>query len=469
MSNQRTLKILAGILFVGLLVSGSVLGYLLGRGVSESPQWEAGDWSKLNQALYIVEQYFVEETDREELLEGALYGLLDSLDDPYSSFLTPQEMDDLLIQSGGAYSGIGVEVTLENNRVTVIAPFAGSPAEEAGLLPGDQIVEVDGTSIEGLSLDDAVKDIRGEEDTELTLGIVREGLPNIFRVTLKRAKIERSTVDIEMLSGGIGYLSLSQFADESHEEFAKGIRDLTTQDMEGLILDLRDNPGGYLDVVVSIAEQVVPRGLIVYTEDRQGNILEEYNSSLRDRGYPMVVLVNGNSASASEILAGALQDNDVPIVGSSTFGKGLVQRYYPLEDQSYVKLTMAKYYTPSGKDINGVGIVPDYEVEMDQANRIGSLPFLGTLTQGSEALTVYQLQTMLTAMDYMDSPATGIYDQATAEAVTAFQRENNLPANGELDRESTDRLNQRWEQFTRQSDIQLEKAREVLQQLLQGD
>jgi len=472
LSSQRIIKILAVILILGLLVAGSTLGFALGyaRGItSEQAQWQAGDWGKLNQILYTIEQYFVKDSDRDELLEGALYGLVDSLGDPYSEYLSPEEMEEMMIQAGGAYSGIGVEVTIENNRITIIAPFAGSPAEKAGLLPGDQIVEVNGENIEGRTLNDAVKDIRGEEGTDVTLGIIREGLPSVFQVTLKRAKIERSSVETELLAKGVGYLALSQFADNSVEEFAKGVRDLKQQGMEGLILDLRDNPGGYLDVIVDIARQILPQSLIVYTEDRNGNRIEEYSSSLRDRGYPMVVLVNGFSASASEILAGALQDNGVPVIGTNSYGKGTVQRFYPLDDGSYVKLTMAKFFTPSGREIQGNGVAPDYVVEMDSVNRMPSLPFLGTLTLGSEALHVYQLQRMLTAMNYLDDPVTGVFDQPTAAAVAAFQRESGLAASGEMDAQSTDAFNRRWAKFTRTSDSQLSKAVEVLQQLMQGN
>jgi carboxyl-terminal processing protease len=466
------LRVLAIILVVGLLVAGSSLGYVLGyaRGItSEQAQWRAGDWSKLNQAMFLLEQYYINDTDRDKLMEGALYGLLESLDDPYSEYLSADEMDELMIQMGGTYSGIGVEVTMENNRVTIIVPFVGSPAEEAGLLPGDQIVEVDGKSIEGLTLNDAVTYIRGEEGTEVTLGIIREGRPNIFRVTLVRAPITRSSVDIEMLPNGIGYLVLSRFANDSDDEFIKGLRDLKNQGMQGLVLDLRNNGGGSLDTVVNIARQIVPQGLIVYTEDREGNRTSEYSSSLRDRGFPMVVLVNEFSASASEILAGALQDSGVPVVGINSYGKGTVQRFYPLDDGSVVKMTMARFFTPSGRRIQGNGVAPEHEVVMDSVIRMPSLRYTGTLELGSEALHIIQLQRMLTAMGYLDAPATGLYDQATADAVAQFQQETGLPATGKLDRQATDALNRRWETFARNSDTQLTKAVEVLRQLMQDN
>lgn len=472
MSNQRILKVLAIILAVGLLVAGSSLGYVLGyaRGISsEQAKWKAGDWGKLNQALFTVEKYYVRDTDREKLLEGALDGLIQSLGDPHSEYLPVEELEEMDIQLGGDYGGIGVEVTMENSRVTILASFPDSPAREAGLLPGDQIVEVDGKSVEGLTLNDAAKSIRGKAGTEVTLGIIREGASSIFRVTLVRAKIVRSTVDTEMLSENIGYLSLSQFADKSNSEFTQALRELKSRGMRGLVLDLRDNPGGSLDTVVDIGKQIVPQGLIVYTEDRAGNRSSEFSSSLRDRGFPMVVLINENSASASEILAGALKDNGIPVIGTVSYGKGTVQRFYPLKDGSYVKLTMAKFFTPSGIKIQDNGVAPDYTVEMDPVTRMPNLRYTGMLELGSEALHVFQLQSMLAAMTYLQGPVTGVYDQATADAVAAFQRDSGLAVTGKLDLETNDALNRRWDKFARNSDIQLGKAIEVLSQLMQDD
>jgi carboxyl-terminal processing protease len=470
--DKRVLKIVGIALLIGIVVAGSSLGYIIGytRGQnSERSQWRSGDWGKLDEALFAIEQYYLRETDRDKILEGALYGLVGGLDDPYSEYLSVEDLENMQIQLGNDYQGIGVEVTMENNRVTVVMPFAGSPAQEAGLLPGDQVIEVNGVNIEGLALTEAVQGIRGKAGTEVTLGIIREGLPSIFQVTVMRATIERSSVETEMLSDGIGYLVLTQFADSSGTEFAQGLRDLKKQGMKGLVLDLRDNPGGYLDVAAEIGRQIVPKGLIVYTEDREGKRTSEYSSTLRDRGFPMVVLVNENSASASEIIAGALQDNNIPVVGATSYGKGTVQSSYELGDGSYVKLTTNKFFTPRGKEIQGNGVTPDYSVAMDMVNRMPSLYYLGTQELGSEALHIYQLQAMMAAMGYLETEASGIYDEATAEAVAAFQKANNLSPSGKLDRETTDVFNQRWEKHTRDSDSQLSKALGVLNQLIKGN
>lgn len=470
--DKRALKFVAVVLIIGVLAAGGILGYVFGynKGIaSEQAPWLSGDWAKLDSALFAIEHYYLQETDREAIIEGALYGLVESLDDPYSEYLSVDDLLEMQIQLGDAYQGIGVEVTLENNRVTIIVPYAGSPAQEAGLLPGDQIVEVDGESIEGLPLNEAVAGVRGPAGTPVTLGIIREGAPNIFQVTLVRATIERDTVEAEMLPGDVGYLVLSQFADASADEFKKAVSDLRAQGMKGLILDLRDNPGGYLDTAAEIGRLIVPSGLIVYTEDRQGKRTKEYNSDLKERGYPLVVLVNENSASASEIIAGALQDNDVPIVGVTTYGKGTVQSSYSLGDGSYIKLTVNKFFTPKGKEIQGNGVTPDYLVPLDMVNRMPSLRFTGTQGLGSEALHIYQLQMMLTALGSFSEPATGVFDQATADAVAAFQRTNGLAATAKLDEATTNAINKHWEKHTRDSDDQLSKAIEVLRQLTKED
>ncbi len=451
-------------------MAGSGIGYIVGynQGVSsELATWQEGDWGKLNEVLLRIERYYFEEVDREELLEGAIRGLVESLGDPFSTYMNKEELENRQIQLGDTYSGIGVEVTFENNRITILAPFAGSPAEEAGLLPGDQIVEVDGMSLEGMSLNEAVQYIRGEAGTELTLGIIREGRPNIFRVTLTRAEITRGSLEYWMLDDSVGYIKLTRFANSSPEEFSQAVSDLKVSGMKGLILDLRDNPGGYVPAVVDIARQVVPQGVIFYTEDRQGNLIQEYRSSLKERNYPMVVLVNANSASASEILSGALQDNEVPIVGETTFGKGVGQSSYPLDDGSAVVLTTFKFFSPSGQNIHEDGIVPDYPVEMDTGYRLPPLRFVGTLDIGSEALPVFQLQRMFVLLDYLEEAnVTGIYDAATAQAVTEFQQDQGLAATGKVDLETTEMINEVWEQFVWDSDLQFGKALEVIRGLM---
>lgn len=470
MTNQRVFKILAAVLVVGLVAAGSTLGFFLGYNwgtQSEIAQWQEGDWGKLNEVLLRIENFYFEEVEREELVEGALHGMVESLGDPYSAYMDIEELENRQIQLGDTYSGIGVEVIMENNRITVLAPFSGSPAEAAGLLPGDQIVEVDGMSLEGLSLTDAVQYIRGEAGSELTLGIIREGRPTIFQVTMERAEITRSSVEMSMLSGNIGYIKLTRFAQNSPDEFSQAVAELKRQGMGGLVLDLRDNPGGYVPSVVDIARQVVPQGLIFYTEDRNGNLLDEYHSSLRERDYPMVVLVNENSASASEILAGALQDNDVPIVGMTTFGKGIAQTSYPLADGSAVALTVSRFFTPKGNNIHDEGVHPDHLVELEASRRLSPLPFIGTLEVGSDSLYVFHLQRMLVALDYLEElNVTGTFDAATAQAVSQFQTDRGIAASGKMDAKTTDSLNQVWEKFVEDSDVQFNKALEVIGDLL---
>jgi carboxyl-terminal processing protease len=250
--------------------------------------------------------------------------------------------------------------------VTVTRPIPDSPAEKAGILAGDEIVEVDGEDIVGDDLNVTVAKIRGKAGTKVKIGVKREGRDGVIRFDIVRASVESMTVDSKMLDNSIGYIQIAEFDDITTSQFLKAFTALKREEMRGLILDLRDNPGGSVRTCVDIADELLPEGLIVYTEERDGT-RDEYTSS-GDNYYdgPLVVLVNGNSASAAEILTGAIKDYKTgTILGTTTYGKGIVQRILPLGDGTGVKLTIAKYFTPNGEDIHGLGIEPDEELELD--------------------------------------------------------------------------------------------------------
>lgn len=311
--------------------------------------------------------YYKTEVDEEKARIGMYRGLVDSLEDPYSVYYTAEEYQDLMSDTEGIYCGIGAYVTIDNDlkypRITGI--IKNSPAEEAELRAEDIIYEVEGESTYGMELSVVVSKIKGEEGTNVHLTILREG-DGELGFDLTRRKVETPTVETEMKEDGIGYLALSAFDLVSTDQFIQGMADLRAQGMKGLVLDLRSNPGGNLSVVCDIARQLLPEGLIVYTEDRDGNRSDYSCDGTNQIDIPMVVLVNGYSASASEILAGAIQDYGIgTIVGTTTYGKGVVQRVYNFDDGSAVKLTISNYFTPNGKNINGVGIEPDIEVEFD--------------------------------------------------------------------------------------------------------
>ncbi len=326
---------------------------------------------KFNEARNILVNDFYEDVDQNILIEGAISGMADSLKDPYTTYFTPEQMRKLMEMSEKSeenYSGIGVSITLDNDGViTIIEPFEGSPAIKAGVRQGDKIISVNGQDITGLKDEDMViKMIKGPEGSNVRITVYRpsEGRWIDFDIIRKTIKYEyniRSTV----LDGDIGYIRIISFLDNKlFKIFNEHLDELLSKNIKSLIIDLRDNPGGSLQQVVYIADRLLPRGLIVYTEDRNKNV-EQRNSDEVELDLPMAVLINGNSASASEILAGALKDHEKAIlIGTKTFGKGIVQELRSLNDGSGLKVTTSKYFTPSGVCIQGIGIKPDIEVEM---------------------------------------------------------------------------------------------------------
>jgi carboxyl-terminal processing protease len=311
---------------------------------------EKADFSVFWEAWELVEKnYILGPLDRQKMVYGAISGMVDSLGDPYSTFLTPEENSALDEDMKGVFGGIGAEVGYRDDVITVIAPLKDSPAEKAGLLAGDRILEVDGKSTEGLNVDEVVKLIRGEKGSAVKLTIVRgkETLP--FEIT--RATIVDKTVKWEMKDGQIAYIEISQFKQDTAKELDSQIDGILAQDPKGIVLDLRNNPGGYLDVVVDVASRFVDEGQVVVTEE-SGKSSEAYKASggKRFNNLPTAVLINEGSASAAEILAGAIKDHKLgTLVGKKTFGKGLVQGISKLEDGSALKITVAKWLTPAGK------------------------------------------------------------------------------------------------------------------------
>ena len=322
---------------------------------------------KLSVLNDVIETYYLDEYDQNDLKESMYKGYVAGLDDPYSQYFTKKEFAELMEDNNGTFEGIGVylNVNQDNQTLEVIRPIEGSPAEKAGIVAGDIIVEVDGEDIIGQDSDIVISKMRGEKGTTVNVGVVREGEEDILRFDIVRDVVESVTVNSEMLEDDIGYLSLSEFAEVSYDQFRLQLNQLKEQGMKALIFDLRSNTGGDFDVAVKIADKFCPEGLVVYIEDKDGN-RQEYSSDKDALGLPLVVLVNGYSASSSEIVTGAIKDYGVgTIMGTTTYGKGVVQRVLPLGDGSGMKVTIAKYYTPKGYNIHGVGIEPDEVVEWD--------------------------------------------------------------------------------------------------------
>ncbi len=327
------------------------------------------------QVFKIVKDYYVEPVDSKKLIYGSLRGMMNSLD-PFSAFFTPDEFKEFTTETQGEFGGIGIEITMENHKLIIVAPIEDTPAWKAGLKAGDIILEIDGKPVEKMTLMQAVKLMRGKPGTKVTLTIWRKGEEKPFKVTITRAIIHVKSVKTRELKDNIGYIRLTQFQENSAEEFEKALEKFKNK--KGIIIDLRNNPGGLLTSAVTIADMLLPKGaLIVYTKGRTPRSNEEYYSEsdpVIPKDFPLVVLVNKGSASASEILTGALKDNNRALtVGDTTFGKASVQTLIPLPDGSGIKLTTAHYYTPSGKLIMYKGITPDIVVHVSEKEEIERL------------------------------------------------------------------------------------------------
>lgn len=315
---------------------------------------------------YLQKNYY-KELDEDKLIEGAIRGMFESIGDPYTVYMDAKEYGDLMTRTQGTYGGIGVIVTPgDDGYVTVVSPIEDTPGEKAGLMPGDRITHVDDQAISGDKLDYAVDLMKGEPGTELKLTISRDSKNKPFDVNIIREEIRLKTVRSEVIEQNIGYIRISMFDEQTAKDFKEHLNSLEKSKVKGIILDLRNNPGGLLDECVEIADEILGEQVIVYTEDRNGNRKVE-KSDKRQVNLPLAVLVNEGSASASEILAGAIKDGDKgKIIGTTTFGKGLVQQIRPLTDGTGFKYTVSEYYTPNGTNIHGTGIEPDIIVELPE-------------------------------------------------------------------------------------------------------
>lgn len=323
--------------------------------------------NKIAEINSLIDSYYYFDIDRDTQEEALYDGIMEGLDDPYSVYYTADEYADLMESTSGEYVGIGAVVTQNADMiVSIVRPIPGSPAYEAGLMAEDIIVEVDGTEIVDQDLNSVVDMIRGTEGTKAHIRIYRSGTGEYLEFDVERRVVENVTVSTEVLDNNIGYIQVEQFYENTASEFEAAWDELESQGVDGIIVDMRDNPGGLLDSVVEMCDYLMDGGTIVTTKDRDGNVLSEYKADGdHSTQLPMVVLTNGNSASAAEIFSGAMQDTDTAVlVGTTTFGKGIVQSVIPLSDGSAVKITVAKYFTPNGNDIHEKGITPDYEVEL---------------------------------------------------------------------------------------------------------
>lgn len=369
-------------LLVLIIILTNLITFNLGRNLnSYALAANKGDVDKIesdqvNKLIYLenyINSYYLRDVTKEDLYTGQLKGMVAALNDPYSQYLTEEEFNELMEDTTGTFFGIGVYISSSNGYVTVVSPIRNTPAEEAGLLPEDIILKVDGVEVSGEDVSKASKLIKGKKGTDVLLTIVRKDeneKPNTFDLKVRRDEIEVITVNSKTLENNILYISISQFNDNTYKEFAQALEEIKA-DTKGIILDLRSNPGGLLDACRNVADTLLPEGLIYYTKDRQGQIIDEGISDANMVDLPMVTLINGGSASASEILSGALRDHKRSIlIGEKSFGKGVVQTINRFSTRDGIKLTISEYFTPNGISIHEKGIVPDVEVKLDDKTTI---------------------------------------------------------------------------------------------------
>lgn len=346
---------LTGALVV-LLIAGTVSCSLL----------KSEEGKKIELLDSLIDRYYIGDVDEDEMTEGTYKGYIEGLGDPYSVYYDKKETDEMTEELSGKFGGIGALMSQDKDTgaITFLQVYDDSPADKAGIRDGDTLYKVEGEEVTGQDLSDVVSRVKGEKGTKVSLTVLRSDTGETEDLTVTRDTVQVQTVSYEMKENGIGYIQITEFDSVTCDQFKEALADLEKQGMEKLIVDLRNNPGGNLETVCDILDLILPKGLIVYTKDKSGK-KEEYKSDEKHQlDMPLAVLINGQSASASEIFAGAVQDYGIgQIVGTQSYGKGVVQSIFDLQDGTSVKLTVAEYFTPKGRNINGKGITPDIEVE----------------------------------------------------------------------------------------------------------
>lgn len=354
---------LAMLLIAGLVSCGLKLGDSSREAVTSETEEKIAELKKL------IDENYLHDVDEEELQEGIYKGYISGLDDPYSVYYDEEETKSFYETTEGEYDGIGAVLSqnMDTGIITLVQIYDDSPAMKAGLQDEDILYKVDKEEVTGEDLTEVVSHIKGEKGTTVDITVLRGEENEEVTVTVTRDTIQAQTVEYRMLEDNLGYIAVSEFDSVTYDQYQQALEDLQNQGMQGLIVDLRNNPGGNLSTVCDMLDLMLPEGLIVYTEDKDGNRQEMTSDDEHQFNLPMTVLMNGNSASASEIYAGAIQDYGLgKIVGTQSYGKGVVQQIFDLKDGTCVKLTIAEYFTPNGRNINGEGITPDVEVEYEK-------------------------------------------------------------------------------------------------------
>jgi carboxyl-terminal processing protease len=398
--------------------------------------------AKLSAVYKLLNQRYFEQVDRAKLTDGALDGLVSALEDPYSEYMNAKEIETFFSEHiNSSFTGIGAEVTLRDGNIVIVSPIRNSPAERAGLLAGDTIISVNGELLQGFTLSEAVGKIRGPKGTQAKLRILRAGTAEPMEIIVVRDDISLETVEGQMLDGGIGLIRISQFAVNTGERYLEELKKLENKGMQGLIIDVRNNPGGVVEAVQTVADSIVPSGkTIMHLEYRDGK-REQTTSKGTGKTYPVVVLINQGSASASEILAAAIEESaGGQLVGKTTFGKGLVQTTVRLNDGSGVKLTIAKWLTPDGEMIHKQGIKPNLDIEQTKLFEAVSIPKEADIHLDMAGEEVKNVQLILEGLGMKPGRTDGYFSQATKNAVVQFQQMYGLTVNGIVDKKTAVKL-----------------------------
>jgi carboxyl-terminal processing protease len=424
--------------------------------------------SKVEALITIIQTYYYKDVKVDDLINGAIKGMFGVLD-KHSVYFTPEELKEFSSNINGEFAGIGVYIEKKDDYIRVISPIEGTPADKAGMKTGDLIIYVDGMDIKGFSTDKASALIKGEAGTKVKLGIKREGVKDIINLEITRETITVKSVNYEIKPDNIGYIRITQFNGHAYDGIVKALNEFKAKNVKGIVIDVRDNPGGLLDEVVNVCKLLIPKGPIVSIKYKN-QPEETYSSELDKAPFKIVMLVNGGSASASEIMAAAIKESGTgKLVGTKTYGKGTVQTVLSLTDGSGMKITVANYLTPKGFILDGIGIMPDFEVQntsIDTVKDFAALDGQRPIKYKLIGLDVLGVQQRLKALGYNISSTDGIFGKGTLAAVQKFQKDNKLKVDGSIDSDDIKVLNDKFNAAISSKDPQMDRAILELKKML---
>lgn len=433
---------------------------------TQSQNQPVEDIEKVEQAYSLIEEHYVEEVEGEQLIEGAIQGMLNTLDDPYSTYMDEKAMENFNEQIESSFQGIGAEVSMVEGIVTIVAPIKDSPAEKAGLKPNDQVLKVDDEDLKGLDLNEAVEKIRGEKGSKVTLSIMRG--ENTFDVELTRDDIPVETIyssEEEIDGKKTGIIEITSFSEQTSADFKEALTKHEKNNIEGLIIDVRGNPGGLLDSVEEMLQEFIPKDMPYLQIENQKGEKEPYYSDLNEKkDYPISILIDEGSASASEILAVALKEAGYDVIGTNSFGKGTVQQAVPLGENGMIKLTFYKWLSPEGNWIHDKGVEPTTKIKQPEYYYSHPIQVEEPFKVDQSDDNIKTAQIILEGLGYDLERKDGYFDKQTSQVIKEFQIENSLKESGELTKETASELELKIIEKIRsgKNDLQMKKALEEL-------